>query len=169
MVAGTCWGCLVVAETASLSPVTVFRPYSEEIQSLVSYSPSTGTQSIVSIGRTTHTPPSQPPSGQPFQSVQLQYLGILPFSHQKCSTSIFRDSPIFSSSVQLQYLGMLPYSHPGPQMVGQAMRSLCWAVSVNLPFWSPVCPQSAILARRQFDILNGLSTRHLEWAVNYPS
>ena len=45
----------MVAETASLSPVTVFRPYSEEIQSLVSYSPSPGTQSIVSIGRTTHT------------------------------------------------------------------------------------------------------------------
>ena len=34
---GTCWGCLVVVETINLRPVTVFRPFSDEIQSLVSF------------------------------------------------------------------------------------------------------------------------------------
>ena len=48
---GTCWGCLVVAETGSLRPVTVFRPYSEDIQSLVSLTPSSSKQCLVSIGR----------------------------------------------------------------------------------------------------------------------
>jgi hypothetical protein len=48
---GTCWGCLVVAETGSLRPVTVFRPYSEEIESLVSLTPRDGPQCLVSIGR----------------------------------------------------------------------------------------------------------------------
>ena len=48
---GTCWGCLVVAESASLSPVTVFRPFGEEIQSLVSFNPVAGKQCLVSIGR----------------------------------------------------------------------------------------------------------------------
>ena len=47
---GTCWGCLVVAETSSLRPVTVFRPYSEDIQSLVSFTPTSGNQCMVSIG-----------------------------------------------------------------------------------------------------------------------
>ena len=44
----------MVAETSSLSPVTVFRPYSEEIQSLVSFCPAAGTQALVSIGNPTH-------------------------------------------------------------------------------------------------------------------
>ena len=48
---GTCWGCLVVAETSNLRPVTVFRPFGEEIQSLVSFSPMSGKQCLVSIGR----------------------------------------------------------------------------------------------------------------------
>ena len=48
---GTCWGCLVVAETSSLRPVTVFRPYSSEIQSLSSFVPTQGNQCMVSIGR----------------------------------------------------------------------------------------------------------------------
>ena len=76
---GTCWGCLVVAETSGLRPVTVFRPYryliiiiasiifkvvfiiimhcfilfinSEEIEALVSLAPRDGPQCLVSIGR----------------------------------------------------------------------------------------------------------------------
>ena len=48
---GTCWGCLVVAESASLRPVTVFRPYSAEIPSLTSFRPIQGTQCLVSLGR----------------------------------------------------------------------------------------------------------------------
>jgi hypothetical protein len=44
----------VVAETSGLSPVTVFRPYTEEIQSLLSFCPAPGTQALVSIGRPTH-------------------------------------------------------------------------------------------------------------------
>ena len=48
---GTCWGCLVVAESASLRPVTVFRPYSAEIPSLASLRPTQGAQCLVSVGR----------------------------------------------------------------------------------------------------------------------
>ena len=48
---GTCWGCLVVAESASLRPGTVFRPYSAEIPSLASFRPTQGTQCLVSLGR----------------------------------------------------------------------------------------------------------------------
>ena len=48
---GTCWGCLVVAETSSLRPVTVFRPYSAEIPSLASFRPTLDTQCLVSVGR----------------------------------------------------------------------------------------------------------------------
>ena len=33
--AGTSWGCLVVADAATMRPVSVFRPYSEEIQAIV--------------------------------------------------------------------------------------------------------------------------------------
>ena len=32
---GTSWGCLIVAEAASMRPITVFRPFSEELQSIV--------------------------------------------------------------------------------------------------------------------------------------
>merc|ERR1712029_1032790 len=48
---GTCWGCLVVAESSSLRPVTVFRPYSAEIPSLASLRPTQGAQCLVSVGR----------------------------------------------------------------------------------------------------------------------
>ena len=48
---GTCWGCLVVAETSCLTPVTVFRPFSAEIQSLASFIPTQDNQCLVSIGR----------------------------------------------------------------------------------------------------------------------
>jgi serine/threonine protein kinase/GTPase SAR1 family protein len=48
---GTCWGCLVVVETSSLRPVTVFRPYSEDIQSLVCFTPTASKRCMVSIGR----------------------------------------------------------------------------------------------------------------------
>ncbi len=60
--AGTCWGCLVVAETSGLSPVTVFRPYTEEIQSLLCFCPAPGIQALVSIGRP--TPPPIPDHSQ---------------------------------------------------------------------------------------------------------
>ena len=48
---GTCWGCLVVAEASSLAPITIFRPYSAEIQSLVSFSPTQARHCMVSLGR----------------------------------------------------------------------------------------------------------------------
>ena len=32
---GTSWGCLIVAEAIAMRPVTVFRPFSEEIQAIV--------------------------------------------------------------------------------------------------------------------------------------
>ena len=48
---GTCWGCLVVVEASSLAPITIFRPYNAEIQSLVSFSPTQASRCIVSLGR----------------------------------------------------------------------------------------------------------------------
>merc|ERR1712012_1143760 len=48
---GTCWGCLVVAETSSLRPVTIFRPFSAEIESLTSFVPTQDNQCLVSVGR----------------------------------------------------------------------------------------------------------------------
>ena len=32
---GTSWGCLIVAEAVNMRPITVFRPFSEEIQAIV--------------------------------------------------------------------------------------------------------------------------------------
>ena len=32
---GTSWGCLIVAEAVAMRPITVFRPFSEEIQAIV--------------------------------------------------------------------------------------------------------------------------------------
>ena len=48
---GTCWGCMVVAEAGSLAPITIFRPYNAEIQSLVSFSPTQARHCMVSLGR----------------------------------------------------------------------------------------------------------------------
>lgn len=35
---GTSWGCLIVTEAATLRPITVFRPYSQELQAIVTVS-----------------------------------------------------------------------------------------------------------------------------------
>ena len=35
---GTSWGCLIVTEAATLRPITVFRPFSQELQSIVTVS-----------------------------------------------------------------------------------------------------------------------------------
>ena len=32
---GTSWGCLIIAEAYSMRPITVFRPYSEEVQAIL--------------------------------------------------------------------------------------------------------------------------------------
>ena len=48
---GTCWGCLVVAEAVSLAPITIFRPFSAEIKSLASFSPTQASHCMVSLGR----------------------------------------------------------------------------------------------------------------------
>lgn len=32
---GTSWGCLIIAEAYSMRPITVFRPYSEEVQAII--------------------------------------------------------------------------------------------------------------------------------------
>ncbi|KAK3921714.1 Leucine-rich repeat serine/threonine-protein kinase 1 [Frankliniella fusca] len=39
---GTTWGCVVVAERASLRPVTVFRPFEEEVAAIVPLGPGAG-------------------------------------------------------------------------------------------------------------------------------
>ena len=32
---GTSWGCLIIAEAYTMRPITVFRPYSEEVQAII--------------------------------------------------------------------------------------------------------------------------------------
>lgn len=34
---GTAWGCLVVVEASSLRPITVFRPYEDEVSRVPSF------------------------------------------------------------------------------------------------------------------------------------
>lgn len=50
---GTSWGCLIVADQTTLAPVTVFRPFEEEVQYIAPL-PTTDINSppaIVSIGK----------------------------------------------------------------------------------------------------------------------
>lgn len=50
---GTSWGCLIVAENTTLTPITVFRPYEEEVQ-YISVIPSecvSNTPVILSVGK----------------------------------------------------------------------------------------------------------------------
>merc|ERR1739838_377548 len=32
---GTSWGCLIITEAETLRPITVFRPYSDEVQAII--------------------------------------------------------------------------------------------------------------------------------------
>lgn len=32
---GTTWGCIIIAEKATLRPITIFRPYEEEVRAIV--------------------------------------------------------------------------------------------------------------------------------------
>lgn len=32
---GTSWGCLIIAEALTMRPITVFRPFSEEVQAII--------------------------------------------------------------------------------------------------------------------------------------
>ena len=32
---GTSWGCLIITEAETMRPITVFRPYSDEVQNIV--------------------------------------------------------------------------------------------------------------------------------------
>ena len=44
---GTTWGCVIVAERASMRPITVFRPYEEHVRALVPL----GSDLVASVGR----------------------------------------------------------------------------------------------------------------------
>lgn len=50
---GTSWGCLIVADKRTLAPVTVFRPFQEEVQFISVLPPNDGNSppAIVSIGK----------------------------------------------------------------------------------------------------------------------
>ena len=39
MYVGTTWGCIVVAEAESMRPITVFRPYEDEVRAIVPLPP----------------------------------------------------------------------------------------------------------------------------------
>lgn len=51
---GTTWGCLVVVEASSLRPITVFRPYEEEVRlilPLTSYEKDNKSLLVATIGK----------------------------------------------------------------------------------------------------------------------
>lgn len=50
---GTSWGCLIVAENTTLTPITVFRPYEEEVQYIAAVPPdcASNTPVILSVGK----------------------------------------------------------------------------------------------------------------------
>lgn len=49
---GTSWGCLIVAENSTLTPVTVFRPFEEEVQYIAMVPSDTNTTTtIATIGK----------------------------------------------------------------------------------------------------------------------
>ena len=49
---GTGWGCLIVADAASMRPVAVCRPYAEEIQAILPVTTANdGEQLIVTLGK----------------------------------------------------------------------------------------------------------------------
>lgn len=49
---GTTWGCIVVAERASMRPITVFRPFQEEVSAIVALKPAVeGEAFLMTLGR----------------------------------------------------------------------------------------------------------------------
>jgi hypothetical protein len=36
---GTTWGCLVIVEGSTMRPITVFRPYEEEVKAIIPFQP----------------------------------------------------------------------------------------------------------------------------------
>lgn len=49
---GTTWGCIVVAERTTMRPITVFRPFQEEVSSIVALRPNEeGETLLATIGR----------------------------------------------------------------------------------------------------------------------
>lgn len=48
---GTSWGCLIIAEQATLTPITVFRPYEEEVQFIAMVPIDGGQAAIATIGK----------------------------------------------------------------------------------------------------------------------
>lgn len=55
---GTTWGCIIIAEISTLRPITIFRPYEEEVRAIVPLSTGTNvnenkdnTPLIATIGR----------------------------------------------------------------------------------------------------------------------
>lgn len=48
---GTAWGCLIIADGASMRPVTVFRPYEEDVKAVIPLGTDFGEPLIATIGR----------------------------------------------------------------------------------------------------------------------
>uniref|UniRef100_A0A1B6DQ53 non-specific serine/threonine protein kinase n=1 Tax=Clastoptera arizonana TaxID=38151 RepID=A0A1B6DQ53_9HEMI len=49
---GTTWGCIVVAERASMRPITVFRPFQEEVSAIVALKPAADDEAfLMTLGR----------------------------------------------------------------------------------------------------------------------
>jgi len=53
---GTTWGCIVVAERSTMRPITVFRPFEEEVQAIVPWHHHTADISSATSDDTAGTP-----------------------------------------------------------------------------------------------------------------
>ncbi|CAN7984589.1 unnamed protein product, partial [Ixodes pacificus] len=58
---GTTWGCLVVAEASTMRPITVFRPFEEEVKAILCLPPD-GRRPPATQGGAESPVPSQRPS-----------------------------------------------------------------------------------------------------------
>ncbi|XP_046393381.1 leucine-rich repeat serine/threonine-protein kinase 1 [Ischnura elegans] len=78
---GTTWGCVVIAERRSMRPITVFRPYEEEVRVIVELNPWPSLQSIQSPASSNSSSSNQTPErcplvatvGRGYRSLMARY------------------------------------------------------------------------------------------------
>ena len=79
---GTSWGCLIVAEAIAMRPITVFRPFSEEIQAIVAIKEPVTADPITqsrkkNSGNTTPTNPTVPDGNSLIVTIGKGYRSLI--------------------------------------------------------------------------------------------
>ncbi|CAN7946295.1 unnamed protein product [Ixodes hexagonus] len=74
---GTTWGCLVVAEAGTMRPVTVFRPFEEEVKAILCLPRGTTPSSSSQGGAESPVPGQRPSSSALLATVGKGYRTLL--------------------------------------------------------------------------------------------